>query len=91
MYTIHIARNKPGAGRSRIVPSVSRSLSVPAVPCYRRCHQMEVLPENEKIIKLDQGDEEGWVDTHHGIGEVGRVEVGRGGEVTNCATPPFLL
>ena len=44
---------------------------------------MEVLPENEKIIKLDQGDEEGWVDTHHGIGEVGRVGVGRGGEVTN--------
>ena len=45
---------------------------------------MEVLPENEKIIKLDQGDEEGWVDTHHGIGEVGRVggaigEVGRMG------------
>ena len=48
--------------------------SVPAVPCYRRCHQMAVLPENEKIIKLDQGDEEGWVDTHHGIGEGGRVE-----------------
>ena len=48
---------------------VSGLESVPAVPCYRRCHQMSVLPENEKIIKLDQGDEEGWVDTHHGIGE----------------------
>ena len=67
------------------------SVSVPAVPCYRRCHQMEVLPENEKIIKVDQGDEEGWVDTHHGIGEVvrrvrggigevGRVGMGRGGD-----------
>ena len=32
---------------------------------------MSVLPENEKVIKLDQGDEEGWVDTHHGIGEGG--------------------
>ena len=40
-----------------------------AVPCYRRCHQMAVLPENEKVIKLDQTDEEGWVDTHHGLGE----------------------
>lgn len=40
------------------------------VPCYRRCHQMSVLPENEQVIKLNQDDaeEEGWVDTHHGIG-----------------------
>lgn len=30
---------------------------------------MAVLPENEKVIKLDQTDEEGWVDTHHGLGE----------------------
>ena len=36
------------------------------VPCYRRCHQMEVLPENEKVIKLTD-DDEGWVDTHHGV------------------------
>jgi len=28
---------------------------------------MAVLPENEKVIKLDQTDEEGWVDTHHGL------------------------
>ena len=40
------------------------------VPCYRRCSQMSVAPENEKVIKLNQDDddEEGWVDTHHGIG-----------------------
>ena len=42
---------------------------------------MEVLPENEKIIKVDQGDEEGWVDTHHGIGEVVRRVGGGIGEV----------
>ena len=42
-----------------------------SVPSYRRCHQMAVLPENEKVIKLQDGDadEEGWVDTHHGLGE----------------------
>ena len=39
-----------------------------AVPCYRRCRQMAVIPESEKVIKLDQ-DDEGWVDTHHGISE----------------------
>ena len=30
---------------------------------------MNVLPENEKVIKLDQ-DDEGWVDTHHGLSEL---------------------
>lgn len=32
---------------------------------------MAVLPENEKVIKLQDGDadEEGWVDTHHGLSE----------------------
>ena len=30
---------------------------------------MAVIPENEKVIKLDQDDDEGWVDTHHGVGE----------------------
>ena len=31
---------------------------------------MAVLPDNETVIKLNQDDaeEEGWVDTHHGIG-----------------------
>ena len=29
---------------------------------------MSVIPENEKVIKLDQ-DDDGWVDTHHGISE----------------------
>ena len=27
---------------------------------------MEVLPENEKVIKLSD-DDDGWVDTHHGV------------------------
>lgn len=30
---------------------------------------MAVIPENEKVIKLDGDDDEGWVDTHHGISE----------------------
>ena len=29
---------------------------------------MSILPENEKVIKLnnDDSEEEGWIDTHHG-------------------------
>ena len=45
---------------------------------------MSVIPENEKVIRLDQDDDEGWVDTHHGVGEAGRRQrIGRrriGGE-----------
>ncbi|XP_064394311.1 ubiquitin-like-conjugating enzyme ATG3 [Halichondria panicea] len=39
------------------------------VPCYRRCSQMRVIPENEKLIQLEGNDDEdeGWVDTHHGV------------------------
>lgn len=38
------------------------------VPCYRRCNQMKVIPENEKVINMDgEDDDEGWVDTHHGV------------------------
>ena len=33
---------------------------------------MSVIPENEKVIKLDQ-DDEGWVDTHHGISESRKI------------------
>ena len=44
---------------------------------------MSVIPENEQIVKLDQ-DDEGWVDTHHGISEdmdwEGEGEGGVGGE-----------
>jgi hypothetical protein len=34
---------------------------------------MSVIPENEKVIKLDKDDDEGWVDTHHGVGKASRV------------------
>ena len=41
-----------------------------AVPCYRRCRQMSIIPENEKVIQLEgDEDDEGWVDTHHGVGK----------------------
>jgi len=38
-----------------------------AMPCYRRCHQMAVIPEKEKVIKIDQDDDEGWVDFYHHV------------------------
>ncbi|XP_003388998.1 PREDICTED: ubiquitin-like-conjugating enzyme ATG3 [Amphimedon queenslandica] len=55
--------------RKSYLPNGKQFLVTRKVPCYRRCHQMSVLPENEKVIKLNQDDaeDEGWVDTHHGI------------------------
>ena len=54
------------ATTSRLRGILQQLLLLVLVPCYRRCHQMEVLPENEKVIKLTD-DDEGWVDTHHGV------------------------
>lgn len=49
------------------LPTDKQFLVTKNVPCYRRCHQMAVLPENERIVRLDASDEEGWIDTHHGV------------------------
>ena len=38
---------------------------------------MDVLPLNEKLLMME-GDDEAWVDTHHGLGE------GRSGESTSA-------
>lgn len=45
------------------------ALTLSAVPCYRRCHQISEVRSNEKCIHLSEDDEEGWVDTHHGMSE----------------------
>ena len=49
-----------------ILHNTTNCTHIHTVPCYRRCHQMNVTSDNEKIIKFDNQDEEGWVDTHHG-------------------------
>ena len=33
---------------------------------------MAVLPTNEKLLMME-GDDEAWVDTHHGLGESSRA------------------
>lgn len=36
-----------------------------AVPCYKRCKDMEHQEENEAIVEPDEDG--GWVDTHHNV------------------------
>lgn len=55
------------AGRKKTyLPADKQFLITRNVPCYRRCHQMSILPLNEKLLMVE-GDDEAWVDTHHGI------------------------
>jgi ubiquitin-like-conjugating enzyme ATG3 len=48
------------------LPPDKQFLVTKNVPCYRRCNQMALLPTNERLLVVE-GDDEAWVDTHHGI------------------------
>lgn len=45
------------------LPKDKQFLITRNVPCHIRCRQMEYSSEQEKVI--DDGEDEGWVDTHH--------------------------
>lgn len=51
------------AKRREFLPADKQCLVTKNVPCYRRCAQMEYAPEQESLVKGDDGEE--WVDTHH--------------------------
>jgi len=38
---------------------------------------MKVIPENEKVIQVGGSgdDDEGWVDTHHGVSEYNYIDI----------------
>ncbi|XP_031630804.1 ubiquitin-like-conjugating enzyme ATG3 [Contarinia nasturtii] len=46
------------------LPKDKQFLITRNVPCYRRCKQMEYVGE-ETIIENENGDDDGWVETHH--------------------------
>lgn len=46
------------------LPKGKQFLITRNVPCYRRCKQMEYVGE-EIIIENEDGQDEGWVETHH--------------------------
>lgn len=46
------------------LPKDKQFLITRNVPCYRRCKQMEYVGE-ETIIENENGQGEGWVETHH--------------------------
>lgn len=46
------------------LPKGKQFLITRNVPCYRRCKQMEYVGE-ETIIENEDGQGEGWVETHH--------------------------
>lgn len=52
--------------RKTYLPPEKQFLVTKNVPCYRRCNQMALLPTNEKLLMVE-GDDEAWVDTHHGL------------------------
>lgn len=53
--------------RKDYLPVDKQFLVTKNVPCYKRCSEMEVVGGKEAIVKVSQDDEEGWVDTHHGL------------------------
>lgn len=52
------------AFRTRIFGADKQFLITRNVACHRRCKQMEYVGE-ETLVETADGDEEGWVETHH--------------------------
>ncbi|XP_043213068.1 ubiquitin-like-conjugating enzyme ATG3 [Amphibalanus amphitrite] len=59
------------------LPADKQFLITRNVPCHRRCKQLDHDEAQERVIEPDDGDGEGWVDTHHFSGGTAS---GAGGE-----------
>jgi len=58
------------------LPREKQFLLTRAVPCYKRCSQMEYKDNQELVLDAEADPEGGWVDTHHFSepGELGGVQ-----------------
>jgi len=55
------------------LPVDKQFLITKQVPCYKRCKDIQYTGEHEQIV--DDGEDGGWVDTHHGVEKLDSIEV----------------